>query len=249
MSTLLEGPRNGREQQRMWGVREVEPDAQGRRRYQRPISSDRGMEIIDISVSIRPAMLCWPTGRQAAAQTVIDVGDGATPRNSEWTLDSHAGTHLDAPLHFLPAGADVEEIPLSSCIGSCTVAEVPGDGPIGSDLLPTESLRHGHRLLLKTANSSTGLGKDRFNEDFVALSLGAAESIADAGLALVGIDYLSIEPFRGNGAVHRTLLAAGVVLLESADLRHVKPGEYTLCALPLRLAGGEASPVRAVLWR
>jgi arylformamidase len=206
------------------------------------------MDLIDISLPIAPSMLSWPTGRPAAEHRVVDEGDVKQPRNSEWLLDSHAGTHIDAPLHWLPGAADVQRLPLTACVGPCAVAAIPDDGPVGAEALPPDLLGRGKRLLLRTANSLR-LSRDEFDPNFAALTPEAARALAEAGIALVGLDYLSVESPTGDGEVHRTLLQAGVVLLEGIDLSAVVPGKYQLSALPLRLAGGEASPVRAVLWR
>lgn len=207
------------------------------------------MEVIDVSLRVRPGMLAWPTGRPAATHVVVGPGDESGPRNSEWHLDSHAGTHVDAPLHWLPAGPDVEAVTLAACLGPCSVIEVESERWIEPEHLPEPVLRPGGRVLLKTPNSPTRLGAEEFDPDFVALSEAAARRLADARVALVGIDYLSVESPGRGGEVHRVLLRAGVALLESLDLRAVDPGAYNLAALPLRLQGGEASPVRAVLWR
>lgn len=207
------------------------------------------MELFDVSLRIGPGMLAWPTGRAVAAHVVVDAGDEAAPRNSEWHLDSHAGTHVDAPLHWCPGGADADAISLGACLGPCTVVAVESDRRIEHDDLPQGVIRPGHRLLLKTPNSSARLGAADFDPDFVALGASVARRLAGAPVGLVGIDYLSVESTAGDGEVHRILLDAGVVLLEGLDLRAVEPGDYNLAALPLRLHGGEASPVRAVLWR
>ena len=194
-------------------------------------------------------MLAWPTGRPVLVHRVVDAGDPSSPRNSEWQLDSHAGTHIDAPLHWLPGAADVSEIPPAACIGPCVVVEVASEPLIEADDLPAHAMQDGGRVLFKTANSDRRLGTSRFDPAFVSLSVEAAQGLAAARLALVGIDYLSVESPGGDGTVHRVLLESGVVLLEGLDLRCIEPGQYNLSALPLRLAGGEASPVRAILWR
>lgn len=211
-------------------------------------ATDR-IELFDVSLRIAPGMLAWPTGRPVATHVIVDGGQEAGPRNSEWHLDSHAGTHVDAPLHWCPSGADAEAIPLAACLGPCSVVGVESERLIEPHHLPEGVVRRGHRLLLKTRNSSLRLGADGFDPGFVALSESAARRLADAAVSLVGIDYLSVESPAGDGVVHRALLNAGVVLLEGLDLRAVEPGDYNLAAFPLRLQGGEASPVRAVLWR
>jgi arylformamidase len=121
-----------------------------------------------------------------------------------------------------------------------------GEGPI--DHVPPTALQRGHRVLFRTGNGDR-LASERFDPGFVSIGMPAAEQLAGASVALVGLDYLSVEAPDGGGAVHRVLLEAGVVLLEGLDLRAVEPGEYWLSALPVRLVGSEAAPVRAVLWR
>jgi arylformamidase len=195
-------------------------------------------------------MPAWPTGRAVLTHRVVDEGGTSSPRNSEWRLDSHAGTHVDAPLHWLPGGADADAIPLIACFGSATVVDAAGHDRVSADVIPQAALRRGHRVLLRTDNSERRLARQGgFHEDFVALAPDAAELFARAAVALVGVDYLSVESPAGDGSVHRTLLRAGIVLLEGLDLSEVAAGDYNLIALPLRLQGGEASPVRAILWR
>jgi arylformamidase len=207
------------------------------------------MDLIDISLALHPAMLVWPHGRSPAAHRIVDAGDDGSPRNSEWTLDSHAGTHVDAPLHWLPGGASVDGIPLHACLGPCTVVTLDEDRAVRPADLLGSALSRGRRVLVRTPNSERRLGGSDFDASFAALSLDAARALVDARVALVGIDYLSVEAPDGGGEVHRVLLRAGVVVLEGVDLRGVEAGDYMLSALPLRLSGGEASPVRAVLWR
>jgi arylformamidase len=102
-------------------------------------------------------------------------------------------------------------------------------------------------VLFKTRNSALW-GRPAFAREYVALSLASARLLVERGVKLVGIDYLSIEAFGAAGhPVHKTLLGAGVAILEGLDFRGVPPGVYELCCLPLRIAGGDGSPCRAVL--
>jgi arylformamidase len=201
------------------------------------------MELFDVSMRLDAAMLSWPTGRVPLEQ---DVWGEGPPRDSDWRIYSHAGTHVDAPSHWLPGAPDVDGIPLAACLGPCVVVGVAEDRLIEPRDLPP--LAEGMRILFRTPNSDLRLDGAPFDDGFAALGPDAATTLAEARIALVGIDYLSVER-PGEAPGHRALLAAGVVLLEGLDLRGVGPGEYQLSALPLRLPGGEASPVRAVLWR
>jgi arylformamidase len=207
------------------------------------------VELFDISLPVHPAMLAWPTGRTVARQTIVNEGDVRSPRDSEWQLDSHAGTHIDAPLHIVPGADPADAVAIERCFGPCTVVGIERDGVIEPGDLPQDALQAGHRLLFRTPNSDRRLDSPDFDTEFASIGPEAAQRIADAGIALVGIDYLSVERPSGGGEVHRILLGAGIPLLEGLDLRGVEPGDYGLSALPVKWVGGEAAPVRAVLWR
>lgn len=212
------------------------------------------MKIYDISVPLGPDTVAWPGTKPVAEQIVLmDMRRGDYANGSAWSLNSHAGTHVDAPLHFVPDGADVSETSLETYLGSCLVLDFPdvvGRDLEQDDLDSFEELRRHTRVLLKTSNSRRLLTLDRFDTEYVALGASGAELLVSLGYRLVGIDYLGIERFDAETAghpTHRTLLENGVAILEGADLRAVEPGEYLLACLPLCLVGSEASPVRAVL--
>jgi len=102
-------------------------------------------------------------------------------------------------------------------------------------------------VLLKTRNSSLW-DRPSFARDYVSLSLDGARSLIERGVKLIGIDYLSVEGFGVEGhPVHKTLLGAGIVIVEGLDFRKVTPGIYELYCLPLRIAGGDGAPCRAIL--
>jgi arylformamidase len=165
--------------------------------------------------------------------------------------DLHAGTHIDAPRHFLADGATIETLPLEVCLGPAYVAYLPEVKVITAGDLDRLALEAGvSRLLLKTANSNLwAAGVRDFQARFVDLSPDAARWLVQRRVRLVGIDYLSVERPKDDYEVHRILMTAGVVILETLDLSRVAPGWYELICLPLPLAGAEASPTRAVLRR
>ncbi|MBI3929745.1 MAG: cyclase family protein [Armatimonadetes bacterium] len=206
------------------------------------------MKVHDVSMAVHPGMPVWPGDPAPDFQAVATLeSDGV--RVSRLVLGSHSGTHLDAPAHFLPDASTIDSAPLEALIGPCRLLEVetPSGKITARDLSGHAPFRPGERILLKTSNSLHA-GESKFRPDFVALDESAARALAEAGVGLVGIDYLSVE---GYGCeefpVHLSLLRAGVWLLEGLDLHAVAAGEYTLIALPLKLTGLEASPVRAVL--
>jgi arylformamidase len=202
------------------------------------------MEILDVSVPIRPGMTIWPGDPAVEVQLAAAIADGAPANVTQLALGTHTGTHVDAPVHFFDGAGGVEALPLEALVGPCVVVDATtaaGDlGPEAlADLAPGTK-----RVLFKTPNSELW-ARDDFVEDFVALSNAGAEDVVRRGILLVGIDYLSI----GGSEAHRTLLRAGVVPLESLDLRAVEPGAYTLLCLPLKLVGADGAPARTLLVR
>jgi arylformamidase len=162
---------------------------------------------------------------------------------SDLHLSSHTGTHVDAPVHYLKSGDTIDTIPLINLIGRCHVVDVSDAGTLITAKHLIEELEGVKRLLLKTRFS----GQTAFTEEYPSLTLDAACSITDHGIECVGIDSPSIESFHCDGSVHRQLLGKGCVIIELLDLSDVPVGDYTLVAMPLRLAGLEGSPARVIL--
>ncbi len=208
------------------------------------------MPIYDLSIAIRDGMPGWPGDPSVSISAIQSIEAGATFAVSRLGLNSHTGTHVDAPAHIVPGGKTVDQLPLEALTGPARVVYVPGDGPIGVEALRQATPEpRGHRLLLKTANSDRGvLRAPVFRQDYVALDLAAARWLAANPPLLLGIDALSIEPFGETmGPVHRALLEKSIVVVEGLDLANVPPGSYTLTCLPLRLAGIDGAPARVIL--
>jgi arylformamidase len=204
--------------------------------------------LIDITRTLRNGMVTWPGDPVFSLEKISSIEKGDPANLSLLTLGTHTGTHVDAPSHFLKGGEGVGSLDLDVLLGPCRVVEIhSGDHVCAKDLKGTVPLPQ-RRLLLKTGNSS-GKQRDTFNPGFTALTPDAAKWIIDNGIRLIGVDYLSVEPFdaeEGN-PVHRILLEGGVVILENCDLSPVEPGEYELLCLPLKIEGSDGAPVRALL--
>jgi arylformamidase len=203
------------------------------------------MATYDVTVTLRSGMPTWDGEPGPVCRPLKQIGaDGESARVSLLTLGTHLGTHVDAPAHFIPDGATVEALPLAALVGLCRVIDA-GVGPLiePADLEPVA--RGARRLLLKTPSGSFW-DEPAFRRDFVALSPAAAAWLVRQGILLLGIDYLTIDPYDADAA-HRILLGAGVVVLEGLDLRAVPPGEYDLAALPIKVAGADGAPARVVL--
>ncbi len=210
------------------------------------------MEIIDITAPVSLASVMWP-GQDPPSQEFLHHTDRGDPDTvSQWAFSAHTGTHVDARMHFIPGGWSMEALELSRVVGPCRVVDLTHlEGHVGRADLEAAEVAGTVRLLLKTRNSELGLlGRGGFAEDYVAISREAAEYLVEIGVETVGVDYLSVEPFEdGEFNTHHTLLGADVVILEGLALAGVEPGEYLLACLPLKLAGSDGSPARAILVR
>jgi len=189
------------------------------------------VEIIDISIPIRPGMVTYPGDPMVTLERVRSIAaDGYNLSRLDFGV--HSGTHVDAPVHFVDGAAAAESLPLDVLIGPCVVVEgiqVP-DGV--------------ERVLFKTSNSELW-ARDTVAEEFESLDAGTAQALVDKGVRLVGIDYLSI----GDEDAHRVLLRAGIVALVGLDLRGVAAGDYEVIFAPLKLVGSDGAPARVFLRR
>jgi arylformamidase len=204
------------------------------------------MKMYDISVPLAEGLPTWPGDPRLLIEPVLQLEKGDGARVSRITLGDHSGTHLDTSAHILENGTTLDDIPLSLLLGRALVADLRGCAAISLAELAGLPLAGEERLLLRTDNSALWSRPD-FSPDFVALTAEGAEYLVSQGIRLVGIDYLSIESFSGDGTVHRTLLGNDVVILEGLDLSEVPAGVYELVCLPLRIAGGAGAPARAIL--
>ena len=208
------------------------------------------MKLVDISIPIRAAMTVYrgnPAVRIRAVKTLRKDGVNV----SELCLGTHTGTHVDAPSHFINGAKGIDRVDLERFIGPAWVADLRRvRGGIGAaDLGGARIPRGTRRLLLRTSNSRWWHPARPFRTDFVYLAADGADWMVDRGVGLVGIDYLSIEGFRVEGApTHHRLLGAGIPILEGLDLFKVRPGRWQMAAVPLRIKDGDAGLTRAVLW-
>lgn len=203
--------------------------------------------LYDISLPVSAKTVTFPGDPQIAFHPAVRLAEGGVVNLTAMEMCVHTGTHFDAPWHFLDKGARSEQVPLEAFLGEALVAEIPSVRSIGRDELATVSLRGVERLLLKTRNSAF-LHDSVFHEDFTYLAADGAEYLVDSGITLVAIDYFSIDRYRSEDfPAHHVLLGAGVVIVEAVDLKEVPPGRYELLCLPMKLAGLDGAPVRAVL--
>jgi len=205
--------------------------------------------IYDVSVPIRNGMPVWPSDPPVKlTPSAFPSRDGShTIRITSIDMGSHTGTHIDAPSHFVDGGRTLHEIPVDVLVGQASVFDVPGVAAISRAHVERFDWTGVERVLFKTDNSERW-ADSRFHKDFVALEPPAAEFLVERGIRLVGIDYLSIDPFGSDEhPSHFVLLGNNVVVLEGLDLRKVAPGRYHMVALPLNLQGADGAPTRVIL--
>ena len=203
---------------------------------------------IDISVSLHSGMVHWPDNPPVKIERMKDMEQGAVCNVSVMSLGAHTGTHMDAPLHFIKNGKSLDKLPLEATIGPARVIEIKDREMVRPDELRGHNLRRGERILLKTRNSTRCWKTDAFIADFVYISREAAQYLVDRGIRTIGVDYLSVGGFHRDGhETHRILLGAEVWIIEGINLSKVKPGNYELVCLPLKVLGSDGAPARALL--
>jgi len=208
---------------------------------------------IDVTATLDPATT--PVYEGDAPMTfrfLRDMRNGDALTLSAYSLGAHSGTHIDAPMHFILGGAPIDRVPLEALIGPARVVDIPDAvQAIDAAQLGRHDWRGAQRVLFRTRSSVRGwMRSPTFHRDFAYIAPDGAQLLADAGVRLVGIDYLSAEQFGAAAPhAHRVLLGKGIPIVEGLSLERVTTGDYDLIVLPIKVAGHEGAPARAVLRR
>lgn len=204
---------------------------------------------IDVSVPLTTGMVHWPGDPQPSFERISEIEQGEDANVTLCRMTAHTGTHMDSPNHFLTGGKGIDQFSLEVGIGRARVICIPSSvRAIGRAELEGKGIRRGERVLFKTRNSERRWDNREFQTDFVALNAAGAGFLGDAGVLLVGVDYLSIGLYEADGVeTHRTLLEAGIWIVEGLDLSQIEEGEYDMVCLPLRIEGADGSPARVAL--
>ncbi|MCC7359127.1 MAG: cyclase family protein [Anaerolineales bacterium] len=207
------------------------------------------MQIYDVSLGITPTLPVWPGNPGIELARVNDMRAGASSNVSRLALGVHTGTHVDAPVHFFNGAPGVETLPLAVLIGPAVVIHLPAINRVTAAALESAAIPVGtERLLIRTRNSLYWAGGDtEFHTDFVGIAKDAADWIVRRQIKLVGVDYLSVAPWKESHPTHEALLQASVVVVEGLNLAAIAPGSYQFTCLPLKLVGSDGAPARAVL--
>jgi len=213
------------------------------------------MKIFDISRTLSNDLAPWPGDTSFHFELKWRIAEGATVNVGAIDMGVHNGTHADAVFHFDPNGETIERMPLETYVGRAVVVDLTeifrGDRTrqicVGDLESSTSALAQAPRLLLKT-----GVWNDSkvFPDWIPVIAPDVPSWLAERKVKLLGLDLPSVDSIEAKKLVnHHALAAAGVAIVESLDLSEVEAGVYQFAALPLKIASGDAGPVRAILWR
>jgi len=193
-------------------------------------------------------MVHWPGDPPVEITLAKDLSKGDSSNVSQLSMGSHTGTHMDAPLHFIPGAAGLDQMELSATIGLARVIGINDPESITVPELEGHNIQAGERILFKTLNSSARWAQEPFAANFVYIATDSARYLAGKGIRTVGVDYLSVGGYKNNGSdVHKALLGAGVWIIEGLQLYGIETGHYEMVCLPLRILGADGAPARAIL--
>ncbi|MDX1524170.1 MAG: cyclase family protein [Anaerolineae bacterium] len=207
------------------------------------------MEIYDVTRPINPSLAVWPGDTPFSADLIMDMGQGASVNLTTLTLSSHTGTHADAPLHFNNDDLAIDGVPLSAYIGPAMVVTIDrSSGPLTPADFPQLNWDNVERLLVHSPASEVPL--DEFPQEIIYPSPDLADVLGRHQVRLFGSDAPSMDALDSKSLPgHNALRRNGIAILEGLLLTDIPDGDYELIALPLKIEGGDGSPVRAILRR
>lgn len=200
--------------------------------------------IWDISQQLSPDLPVWPGDTAFQQARTWQMEDGSPVNVSAITLSTHSGAHADAPLHYSQTAPDIASVPLEPYLGECLVIDAR-DAGAEIEVAHLPHLHSADRVLFRTFDT---FPRGQWDAETTAIAPETIEWLAVQGVKLVGIDGPSIDPQSSKDMLaHKAVLKHDIRVLEGLVLDDVPEGRYELIALPLAIAGGDASPVRAIL--
>lgn len=201
--------------------------------------------IYDVSAPLHPGTANWPGDTPFSRDVVERISEGSCMNLSRVELSLHTGTHMDAPWHYSDSGIGIDEIPLEACLGPALLVSIAGVAEVQVEHVEGVIQKAPERVLFRF---DTRKNADIFRKDFTYFSAAAALALGKAGVRLVGTDSASVDVWDSKTLpAHQAFNQGGVFLLENLVLNEVPDGEYELIVLPLKIRGGDGSPVRAAL--
>ena len=200
--------------------------------------------IWDISPPLQKGLPVWPGDTPYQAETTWEIADGCPVKVSKITMSTHSGAHCDAPSHYDAQGKAIDLVDLTTYIGKCRVIHLLGTRLIEATQLHKFLHQVPERVLFRTYATTPGT----WDNSFPCISATAVHLLAQYGVRLIGIDTPSLDAQDSKTLdAHHAVAAHGMAILEGIVLDEVAEGDYELIALPLKLSGLDASPVRAIL--
>jgi arylformamidase len=198
---------------------------------------------VDVSIPLREGATVWPGDEPYRLKPQYRIADGKGSNVSSISMTTHAGTHVDAPWHFEDNGKRLHELDTDVFFGEALLMDLTHVDRITADSLGNAPLPP--RVLFKTRNSEFPVNGP-FRKDYVAVDVDAAKRLVEEGVRLVGVDYLSVAPYKQEGQdTHHILLRNDVLVVEGLVLRDMPAGIHRFTVLPLPLADADGSPCRA----
>lgn len=203
------------------------------------------MRLYDISPTLSPSIVVWPGDTPLTREVLCEIEQGASVTLSTMRATVHLGSHADGPNHYAKHAPAIDARPLDHYLGHAQVIDAPVKP--NSRVTPADLAQpvKSKRVLLKTG---TFTDFSTWRDDFAGLSVDLIDHLAGKGVRTVGVDTPSVDTFSSKDLpAHNAIYRHDLSILEGLVLRDVPAGEYELIALPLKLVGFDASPVRAVL--
>ena len=203
------------------------------------------MRLLDITRPLRPGVPVWPGDVGYTFEHTLRQADGHSVNVGAVRLSLHTATHADAPHHFDAAGPAIDAVPLERYVGPCQVIHVTAGNAIRLTDVQPQVVPGIPRVLFRT---DAWIDPDRFPTTVPVMDLDLVHWLGRQQTVLVGLDVPSVDAIDSKDLpVHHALASHGISILESLDLSDVSAGTYELAALPIKVAGGDGAPVRAVL--
>jgi arylformamidase len=203
--------------------------------------------LYDLSRPLTPRTAVFPGDTCVAIAPVMRIADGDSANVTALTLSAHAGTHIDAPLHYADDGMGIDRVPLDRLIGPCRVVTIAGAGDVTRERLQAAlGARVPPRVLIHTRASD--VSDDLWDPMFAAIEPAAVAWLGSLGVRLIGVDTPSVDPATSKALpAHKACLAADITIIENLRFGGVPDGDFELIALPICIAGNDAAPARVVL--
>lgn len=205
------------------------------------------MKLIDITRSVHTGMTVWPGDESVIVERTSSIAEGGAANISRLHAGVHAGTHIDAPLHFIDNGKSVDKLDINLFAGRVKIIDMQESESIRYEHVKSISKEETDAIFFKTSSSMRTL-EEPFDTAFTGLDYDAAIHIMEMGIKVIGTDALSIESYRSKGhEVHKLLLKKDVLIIEGLWLKDISPGIYNYICLPILIRGSDGAPARVVL--